>query len=88
MLESANVEASPDIIGVLRVMGLLVDGVWVDKWYDTKSTGGAFVRGKAAFRSWVTGGGAPGPTGAGGFKAEPGSLSSLRFARLLGRIGR
>ena len=53
-------------------MGLLVDGVWVDQWYDTKSTGGAFVRGKAVFRSWVTRDGAAGPTGAGGFKAEPG----------------
>ena len=25
-------------------MGLLVDGVWLDQWYDTKSTGGRFVR--------------------------------------------
>ena len=53
-------------------MGLLVDGVWVDQWYDTKSTGGAFVRGKAVFRSWVTHDGNPGPSGVGGFKAEPG----------------
>jgi hypothetical protein len=36
-------------------VGLLVDGVWVDQWYDTKSTGGAFVRGKAVFRSWGRG---------------------------------
>jgi glutathionyl-hydroquinone reductase len=53
-------------------VGLLVDGVWVDQWYDTKSTGGAFVRGKAVFRSWVTHDGNPGPSGVGGFKAEPG----------------
>ncbi|HEY8564477.1 MAG TPA: glutathione S-transferase family protein [Beijerinckiaceae bacterium] len=53
-------------------MGLLVDGVWRDQWYDTKSTGGRFVRKDAAFRSWVTPDGAPGPTGEGGFKAEPG----------------
>jgi glutathionyl-hydroquinone reductase len=53
-------------------MGLLVEGVWVDQWYDTKSTGGAFVRGRAAFRNWVTGDGGPGPSGVGGFKAEPG----------------
>jgi len=53
-------------------VGLLVDGVWLDKWYDTKSTGGRFVRGKAAFRSWVTRDGAPGPTGSRRFKAEPG----------------
>ena len=53
-------------------MGLLVDGVWFDQWYDTKSTGGRFVRQVSAFRNWVTPDGAPGPTGTGGFKAEPG----------------
>ena len=25
-------------------MGLLVKGQWHDKWYDTESTGGEFVR--------------------------------------------
>jgi putative glutathione S-transferase len=25
-------------------MGLLVDGVWQDRWYDTKKTGGRFER--------------------------------------------
>jgi len=54
-------------------VGLLVDGVWYDQWYDTKSTGGRFVRQVSTFRNWVTPDGAPGPTGAGGFKAEPGS---------------
>ena len=53
-------------------MGLLVDGVWQDKWYDTKSTGGKFVRQDSAFRNWVTKDGSPGPSGQGGFKAEPG----------------
>jgi putative glutathione S-transferase len=53
-------------------MGLLVDGKWVDQWYDTKSTGGAFKRQDAGFRNWITAGGAPGPTGEGGFKAESG----------------
>ncbi|BBU29161.1 glutathione-dependent reductase [Burkholderia sp. THE68] len=47
-------------------MGLLVDGRWQDKWYDTSSTGGRFVRKDAAFRNWVT---ADGDTG---FKAEAG----------------
>ncbi len=51
-------------------MGLLVDGKWVDQWYDTKSTGGRFVRQDSAFRNWLTADGSPGPTGAGGFKAE------------------
>ncbi len=53
-------------------MGLLVDGRWQDKWYDTDQTGGRFKRTDAAFRNWVTPDGAAGPTGAGGFQAEPG----------------
>jgi glutathionyl-hydroquinone reductase len=53
-------------------MGLLIDGVWRDQWYDTASTGGRFVRKESQFRNWVTADGRPGPTGAGGFKAEPG----------------
>ncbi len=53
-------------------MGLLVDGVWQDRWYDTSASGGRFVRSGSQFRNWVTRDGAPGPTGSGGFKAEPG----------------
>jgi putative glutathione S-transferase len=53
-------------------MGVLIDGVWRDQWYDTRNTGGRFVRKNAAFRNWVTPDGAPGPTGEGGFKAEAG----------------
>ena len=34
-------------------MGLLVNGKWVDQWYDTKSSGGRFVRQDSVFRSWV-----------------------------------
>lgn len=34
-------------------MGLLVDGKWQDQWYDTKSTGGRFVRKESAFRNWI-----------------------------------
>ena len=44
-------------------MGQLVDGVWQDVWYDTKSTGGKFVRSTAKFRNWIT------PDGE--FPAEP-----------------
>lgn len=25
-------------------MGMLIDGVWHDTWYDTKATGGKFQR--------------------------------------------
>jgi putative glutathione S-transferase len=53
-------------------MGLLVDGVWQDRWYDTASSGGRFERQQSRFRNWVTPDGAPGPSGAGGFAAEPG----------------
>ncbi len=53
-------------------MGLLIDGVWNDQWYDTKSTGGAFKRSEAQFRNWVTADGSAGPTGQDGFKAESG----------------
>jgi putative glutathione S-transferase len=53
-------------------MGLLVEGVWQDQWYDTRKSGGRFVRQESRFRNWVTADGAPGPSGEGGFKAEPG----------------
>ncbi|MGB5772944.1 MAG: glutathione S-transferase family protein, partial [Crocosphaera sp.] len=45
-------------------MGLLIDGIWHDQWYDTKSTGGRFVRKESQFRNWVT------AEGKDGFKAE------------------
>ncbi|MEX0305523.1 MAG: glutathione S-transferase family protein [Leisingera sp.] len=53
-------------------MGLLIDGKWHDKWYDTKSTGGAFKRSESQFRNWITADGSAGPSGQGGFKAESG----------------
>lgn len=51
-------------------MGLLVDGKWQDKWYDTASTGGKFERSAAQFRNWVTADGGAGPSGKEGFPAE------------------
>ncbi|MDE3027347.1 MAG: glutathione S-transferase family protein [Paracoccaceae bacterium] len=53
-------------------MGQLVNGVWNDEWYDTKSQGGAFVRPATSFHNWITPDGHPGPSGEGGFPAEPG----------------
>ena len=47
-------------------MGLLIEGVWHDKWYDTKSHGGRFVRQESVFRDWVR------ADGASGFPAEAG----------------
>lgn len=52
-------------------MGLLVEGVWHDQWYDTKSSGGRFQRKVSSFRNWVTADGSAGPSGVGGFVAEP-----------------
>jgi putative glutathione S-transferase len=53
-------------------MGLLIDGVWRDEWYDTGSSGGRFERPQTTFRNWVTRDGTAGPTGAAGFAAAPG----------------
>jgi len=53
-------------------MGLLQEGKWVDQWYDTKSSGGRFVRKMPHFRNWITADGSAGPSGEGGFQAEAG----------------
>jgi len=47
-------------------MGLLVNGEWRDTWYETRSTGGRFVRKESAFRDWIR---ADGSTA---FTPEPG----------------
>jgi len=52
-------------------MGMLVEGNWKDVWYDTGKTEGKFVRKDSQFRNWVTADGSPGPTGDGGYEAEP-----------------
>ncbi len=44
-------------------MGLLVNGEWVDQWYDTKSSNGRFERQRSTFRHQI---------GAPNFPAEPG----------------
>ena len=53
-------------------MGLLVDGKWHDQWYDMEGNGGRFIRQESQFRNWITADGSAGPSGEGGFKAEPG----------------
>ncbi|HLW69726.1 MAG TPA: glutathione S-transferase family protein [Candidatus Binataceae bacterium] len=53
-------------------MGMLVNGKWhTDETFPT-SAQGQFVRRDASLRNWVTPDGAPGPSGVGGFAAEPG----------------
>ncbi|MEO2280197.1 glutathione S-transferase family protein [Pseudoalteromonas pernae] len=51
-------------------MGLLIEGKWHDKWYDTESSNGQFKREGAQLRNWVTSDSRPGPSGEGGFAAE------------------
>src|SRR3546814_652276 len=46
--------------------------LWHDKWYDTVASGGRFIRSESQFRNWITADGSAGPSGEGGFKAEPG----------------
>ncbi|WP_082890321.1 glutathione S-transferase family protein [Halotalea alkalilenta] len=53
---------------------MLVDGKWTRDWHPVQATDekGGFVRQVSGFRHWITPDGAPGPTGEGGFTAEPG----------------
>jgi putative glutathione S-transferase len=51
-------------------MGQLVDGVWQEDGVRTQN--GQFIRPATRFRNWVTPDGSPGPSGDGGFAAEPG----------------
>src|SRR5687767_6830840 len=53
-------------------MGMLVEGKWVDRWYDTKASNGKFVRQDAKWRDWVTADGKPAEGRTRGFKAGPG----------------
>jgi glutathionyl-hydroquinone reductase len=53
---------------------MLVDGKWMASWQPVQKADekGRFVRQTSQFRNWITADGSPGPTGEGGFKAEPG----------------
>jgi glutathionyl-hydroquinone reductase len=53
-------------------MGLLIDGVWQNRGYDTTQSGGRFIRSESQYRNWITPDGEAGPTGVGGFNAEAG----------------
>jgi putative glutathione S-transferase len=52
-------------------MGLLIDGRWQNQGFETLTSGGRFTRQDSSFRNWVTADGTPGPSGSGGFRAEP-----------------
>ena len=53
---------------------MLVNGKWTRAWDPVQKADekGRFLRQVSSFRNWITPDGAPGPTGAGGFKAEAG----------------
>ncbi len=51
-------------------MGLLIDGQWHDRWYESRD--GRFERGQAKRRHWITADGKPAADGQPGFKAEAG----------------
>lgn len=54
-------------------MSLMIKGVLRDEdWLEAESQDGEFMRLDSQFRNWVTADGAAGPSGEGGFPAEPG----------------
>lgn len=52
-------------------MGVLIEGRWHEGGIDSTPQG-AFIRSQSQFRHWVTPDGSAGPSGHGGFSAEPG----------------
>jgi putative glutathione S-transferase len=52
-------------------MSLMVKGKLQDDWYESETESGEFIRQDSQFRNWITPNGQPGPTGEGGFVAEP-----------------
>lgn len=52
-------------------MTALIKGKITSEWLEQEINDGQFVRDESIFRNWITVDGAPGPSGHGGFKAEP-----------------
>ncbi len=53
-------------------MSLLQQGRLAGDWYENVTRDKTFHRTESTFRNWITSDGSPGPTGVGGFPAEPG----------------
>ena len=53
-------------------MSLMQNGKMRDDWLEAETKAGEFERMESRFRHWVTKDGSAGPSGDGGFKAEPG----------------
>ena len=70
-------------------MGMLIDGEWHDVGYDTKKSGGKFVRTEAQFRSWITADGSAGAIGVRlDTRPKAGVITCISRMPALGRIGR
>jgi len=52
---------------------MLINGQWAKDFHPVQGTDeeGGFVRDESGFRNWITPDGSPGPSGQGGFAAEP-----------------
>ena len=53
-------------------MGYMLEGTWKNDDRIPADARGHFQRADSQFRHWITADGSPGPSGSGGFKAEPG----------------
>ena len=65
------------IIEVGKPMGLLQEGKWVDKWYDTKASMDILFESLRSFETGLRQTVAAGPTGSSGFKAEAGGITYM-----------
>lgn len=52
-------------------MSLIVSGELRKDWLETQQKDGAYIRKDSQFRNWITANGSAGPTGKGGYVAEP-----------------
>ena len=69
----------PELIRISQCLNMegismLVNGKWAEAWKALQKSDekGRFVRQVSEIRNWITADGSAGPTGVGGFKAEPG----------------
>ncbi|HEY7716131.1 MAG TPA: glutathione S-transferase family protein [Candidatus Binatia bacterium] len=53
-------------------MGYMLEGTWKNDDRIPADARGHFQRAESQFRHWITADGSPGPSGSGGFRAEPG----------------
>ena len=68
-------------------MGLLVEGKWVDRWYETKETGGKFVRQDAKWRDRVTADGKPAEAARAASRQSRAAITSMCRSPAPGRTG-